>query len=177
MPGTQKPISQVASTERVALARFALQMADQARKFGARVAELREKHEWKQRDLVARMNELGDQAINTNQLSRYENGGAFPHEGRQTVFAEALETTVHDLMLGPEAERKAAQDGDLGKLSPGAGESEAVAGLRQEVADLRTLVAANQTKLLAELARLQTAQASERKTPRRPGRSQGDSKK
>lgn len=80
-------------------------MAEQARKFGGRVREIRDERRWKQRDLVARMAELGDQALNTNQLSRYENGGAMPSEQRQVWFAEALETTVADLHSGPLAER------------------------------------------------------------------------
>lgn len=81
-------------------------MAQQARKFGARIAELREQRHWKQRDLVDKMADLGDDALNTNQLSRYENGGAMPGEQRQEWFAEALATTVADLIEGPVAERK-----------------------------------------------------------------------
>lgn len=81
-------------------------MADQARKFGARIAELRAEKRWKQRDLVEQMAELGDRSINTNQLSRYENGGAMPGEQRQQWFADALETDLGDLIAGPISERK-----------------------------------------------------------------------
>lgn len=105
MPDTRKPISQVVATSRERAARFALQMAEQARKFGARIAELRDERQWKQRDLVAAMVERGDQALNTNQLSRYENGGAMPGEQRQQWFADALGTSVADLHAGPMAER------------------------------------------------------------------------
>lgn len=110
MADTRKPTSQVVSTQRERAARFALQMAEQARKFGARIAELRDERGWKQRDLVAAMAALGDQAINTNQLSRYENGGAMPGEQRQSWFAEALETTVADLHAGPLEERPQSEE-------------------------------------------------------------------
>lgn len=82
-------------------------MAEQARKFGARIAELRHEKGWLGRELVARMAELGDDALNTNQLSRYENGGAFPNEQRRERFATALDTTEGDLYAGPMAERPA----------------------------------------------------------------------
>jgi transcriptional regulator with XRE-family HTH domain len=121
MTDTHNPTSQVVSTRREREARFALQMAEQARKFGARVAELRDEKRWKQRDLVAAMAALGDQSLNTNQLSRYENGGAMPGEQRQSWFAEALETTVGDLHAGPLEERGAPEPTPdvLGALSAG----------------------------------------------------------
>jgi transcriptional regulator with XRE-family HTH domain len=99
-------------------------MAEQARKFGARVAELRGKRGWKQRDLVAEMAKLGDLAINTNQLSRYEHGGAMPGEDRQQWFADALETTVADLHAGPMADRTEPKAGVLDALSSQNGAAE-----------------------------------------------------
>jgi transcriptional regulator with XRE-family HTH domain len=91
----------MASTGRASLLRFELRMAEQAERFGAQLKALREERQWKQRDLVTQMADLGDQSLNTNQLSRYENGGAFPNEVRMARFAEALGVDVADLIAPP----------------------------------------------------------------------------
>jgi transcriptional regulator with XRE-family HTH domain len=97
----------VASTNAEIAARFALQMAEQTRKFGQRLTERRLEVGFKhQKDLVARMQELGDKGLNTNQLSRYESGeGPLPREQRLEWFAEALKTNTADLLSGAVAER------------------------------------------------------------------------
>ena len=148
MVATRQPISQVVSTARERRARFALQMAQQAHKVGGRIAEIRVKQGLKQRDLVARMAELGDQALNTNQLSRYENGGAMPNETRLSRFAEALETTVEDLHAGPIAERKppktsADGDGPLDQLGLAAD----FAAIRRQLDRIMEVMEENQNSL------------------------------
>lgn len=111
-------------------------MADQARKFGARIAELRNAKNWTGKRLVARMAELGDDSLNTNQLSRYENGGAFPNEERRERFAEALGTDLGDLYAGPIDERQAAPaESPLDALSAPASAAE-VGRLEAELAEL-----------------------------------------
>lgn len=109
MATTHNQVSQVAFTKPEIAARFALQMAEQTRKFGQRLRERRREVGMQhQKDLVARMVKLGDKGINTNQLSRYENGeGPLPREQRMEWFAEALDTTTADLLAGPVAERRA----------------------------------------------------------------------
>ena len=110
-------------------------MAEQARKFGGRIAELRNEKGWTGRQLVERMAELGDRSINTNQLSRYENGGAMPGEQRQERFADALETDVADLVSGPLAERGGPrrEPGDFGDRPTSPASAEDVAQLRREL--------------------------------------------
>lgn len=164
MTATHKLISQMASTSREQRARFALQMAEQARKFGARVAELRAERDWRQRDLAERMQDLGDKAINTSQISRYETGnGPLPEERRRQFFAGALETTEADLLLGPIEEREPVEpttpdNSPLDALSEQASESDLVEELheiRDENAKLRDDLASLQVdvRLILSLLR------------------------
>lgn len=107
---TRQAITQMASTNRERVLRFELQMAEQARKLGGRLAELREGREWAQKDVVSAMAELGDDTLNTNQLSRYENGKAFPGETRLERFATTFGVEACDLIAGPIALREAPTD-------------------------------------------------------------------
>lgn len=92
-------MSRVVFTNSEITARFALQMAEQGRKFGEQLERLRKAAGFEfQKDLVARMHELGDTGLNTNQMSRYENGeGPMPRERRLDTFAKALGVTTTEL--------------------------------------------------------------------------------
>lgn len=159
MPDTHKPTTTLVATKREREATFALQMATQARKFGARIAELRIEKRWKQRTLVEKMTALGDKSLNTNQLSRYENGGAMPGEQRQAWFASALGTTVADLVAGPVEEREEPEVGDLDQLNADASELRALDAkldrVLGQVAELAGAVAGIQATERALQERLQ----------------------
>lgn len=175
---TRNPITQMASTTRSALLRFELQMAEQSRKFGHRARERREELRardggWEAKVVVARMQEHGDKAINTNQLSRYESGeGPMPREARQEAFAYALKTDVADLCAGPIAERKKpkSEKSPLDALSQPDATAAAVDALRREIVATRTL-------LLAEIGKVQKAQAALRRRIERPAHSSSGNRK
>jgi transcriptional regulator with XRE-family HTH domain len=164
----------MASTRRVDLLRFELQMAEQAQRFGARVRELRVGHGWEQKDLVARMHELGDTAINTNQLSRYENGkGPMPRDGRQEIFASALKTTADDLRAGPPSKRKPKRSKDDGLMDALSKSSDLPDGVVAAFEALRLEMVATRTQLLAEIAKVQAAQEGQRSKRASGGRRSG----
>lgn len=103
-----------ATTDRVALLRFQAQMADTARKVGARIRELRLERlaadpRWTQ-DYLARQVE---EHMNGTQMSRYERGENMPGEKRLERIAEVLETQVADLYAGPMSERDETEGADL----------------------------------------------------------------
>ena len=137
-------------------------MAEQSRKVGARIAELRSQRGWEQKHLVARMAELGDTAINTNQLSRYENGGALPREKRLELFAEALDTTIADLQGGPAAERKAPADSPFDQLSAPASSA--------DLARVEQNLLGKIAELGAEVAKVQAALSAQRESGLQSGR-------
>jgi transcriptional regulator with XRE-family HTH domain len=122
-------------------------MARQARYLGEQLARLRGERDWKGKDVVAAMAELGDLSLNTNQLSRYENGGAWPNEVRLGRFAEVFGVEVSELLVKP---KEPASDG----ATP-AEESETAESLRTEMAALRN-------ELLGELGLVQDALAEQR---------------
>lgn len=122
-------------------------MAEQARKFGAAIAETRKDLHWEQKDLVAKMAELGDASLNTNQLSRYENGGAFPRESRQLLFSKALGVEVADLVAGPKSERNSAK-GSRDQLNGSSGQSDAAEAILSKLDE----VLDQQAQLLAEIS-------------------------
>lgn len=164
---TQKPITPLVATNREGVARLALRMAAQARKFGARVAEIREDDRgWTQRQLAERMNDLGDRSINTNQVSRYENGHTFPGERRQEVFAEALETTVADLLQGPLAEREEQSRETPDPFAQPAGADERLDQLADQISELQAGIAAV-VRVLADDAE-RRAEAAESRAEGRP---------
>lgn len=179
---THKQTTQMASTTRSALLRFELQMTEQSRKFGQRCKERRlelgvqNPGKWEQKHVVARLIAVGETAINTNQLSRYESGnGPYPREARQEAFAKALETTAEDLRLGPVAERGIA---GVPKREKGAGPLDAAAtreqnALGEAVVELTKRVVALETALTSELGKVRKALEAQQKQLGRVARSQG----
>lgn len=155
MSDTQKAVSQVAFTKSEFAATFALQMAAQSRKFGERLEERRlEIGLEHQKHLVARMHELGDTGLNTNQVSRYESGeGPMPRENRMELFATALETDVEDLLLGSVAEREKRKDQPT--PDPFATSGAETAGAEAKLDELLS----GQAELLAELSEVRSEQA------------------
>lgn len=85
------------SANREARARFALQMAEQAAKVGARIAELRTQRGWSRPELARRL-----PGVSTgNDVYRWEGGQHMPRADTLEAIAEVFDVTVADLHSGP----------------------------------------------------------------------------
>jgi len=106
---------------------------------------------------------------------RGKRGGTAPTYQHAKKIAKLFEVSIDWLWRGKEKGDVPDVIGALNGPNPANAESGEIAAVRGDLAELRTLIEANQTKLLAKLTDLQTAQASERKQPKRRKRNQGDS--
>lgn len=152
------------TTNRVALLRFALQMAELKKMIGGRMRELRLERQkldpkWTQ-DFVARQIEP---MLTGTQVSRWERGETKPGDDRLEKIAEVFTTTVSDLYAGPMADRKPEKKGDLSQLD-GADPMAAIRALSEAVEKLRVDLAATRHELLSEIETVRQAPASQRRS-------------
>lgn len=135
----------VPSKRRADLLRLAARMAEEAELIGRRMAERREELGLTQREVAERM----PGSTQASDVSRWERGKHRPEPMPQ--IAEALETTIADLVSGPLAERKAPENNDFSdalKASEGSAAENPQTLLRLE---------ALQNRLGAELALVKAA--------------------
>jgi len=147
------------TTDRVALLRFQAQMADMARKVGARINELRE--ERKAEDPRWTQDYLGRQVedhLNGTQVSRYERGENMPNEKRLERIAEVLGTSVADLYAGPSNEREESGSGGLMEGLNSATEGSDAAEIDQVLLRMDAL----ENELTAKLGSVEDALAEQR---------------
>lgn len=132
------------SPNRAGLLRLAARMAEEAELFGANVRALREDRKMSQRELA----EALPGKTEGKDISRYETGKHMPGQDTRVAIARALGVPL--ARLYEEAEKPEAETPDLmGQLGSG----ESVAGLAQRIESLRT-------ELLAEIGKMQKAQAT-----------------
>lgn len=82
--------------------RVALMAAQRAERFGARMRERRTELELSQSEVADR---IPVPSVNKDYISRWELGKVEPSDAYVEHIAEALDTTVGDLMAGPVADR------------------------------------------------------------------------
>lgn len=82
--------------------RFALQVAEQAKRVGGRIAELRREKKWSKAELARQLPGVSS----GNDIRRWERGDHLPRADTLDAIAGALETNVADLYSGPMASRK-----------------------------------------------------------------------
>lgn len=162
MKARQIGSSKMPTTNRVAVLRFELQMAEIRERIGGRIRELREERKredprWTQ-DYLARQI---DPLLTGSQISRYERGEIRPEDDRLEKIAEILGTDVPDLFKGPIADRqeKKATPDVLGKLNGAVNQLDRLEALEQRVAALE----AEQVSSAAE------ADADQRHSQTEPG--------
>jgi len=157
----------VPSKSRAYLLRLAARMAEEAELIGRRMAERRIELGLTQREVAERM----PGSTQGSDVSRWARGKHSPEPMPQ--IAEALATTIADLVSGPLAER-AAKEQDapdlLDKLSEKTSNGQ-LSALRGEVAQLGDQIAALETTLLAELGQLRSVQEDQQKRQGREKRS------
>lgn len=99
---TQVSQRKTQSAPRADRLRFALQMAQQARKVGERIQELRTERRWSRPEFARRL-----EGVSTgNDVYRWERGAHMPRTSTLEAIAETLGTTVGDLHEGPMADRE-----------------------------------------------------------------------
>lgn len=126
-------------------------MAEEAELIGRRMAERREELGLTQREVAERM----PGSTQASDISRWERGKHRPEPMPQ--IAEALQTTIADLVSGPMAEREQPDDADLSDALKDAEGSDAA-----EIDQVLLRMAALRNELTGELALVQAALAEQR---------------
>lgn len=168
MTARHKMTTTKTTTDRVALLKFQAQMADLARKVGARIRELREERKaqdprWTQ-DYLARSIE---DHINGTQMSRYERGEVMPEQERLEKIAAVLNTTVADLYAGPEAEREQPEGDLMESLAAAQGQAELPLPVADALDALRAEMGEKMDALHSELEEMKQLLASSGRTAKR----------
>jgi transcriptional regulator with XRE-family HTH domain len=143
-------------------------MAREAETIGARMKELREGRGLTQREFA----DLLPGKTEGKDVSRWENGKHRPSPDTLSAIADALETTVADLHAGPLSSRKAkgpTPDPFAATRKAGA-ESDAVADLQAQIAELLEVSESRHSALLSKLSEVSDELEQMRKREQLPGR-------
>ena len=167
------------TTKRADTLRFAWMASQQAARIGQRIRERRLELDGRGRDDHMTQRELADKVtdltgrvgIDGNYVSRWERGEHRPNDTTLDAIADALQTSVADLMAGPLADRKSPGETPDLMAAVNNGETsdlrEQLDAIRKDVAEIKKM----RQKDIAEIKRLLevvSAQIGERATTRPP---------